>query len=97
MTNFNLLVALILTVLVFCACSVDELDKAKKKLKLVEVTSDIQTEEENDITKLPSKRKTTKTNRLISSSDDDDDDCGFPRPPPLKKHITKCTSNYTCE
>lgn len=93
-TNFNLHVVLILTVLVFYACSIDELDKAKKKLKLVEDTSDIQTEEENYISK-PPKRKTKKTSRYISSSDDNDDEkgCEFPRPPPLKKHLSNC--NYT--
>lgn len=92
MTNFKLHVVWILSVLVFCACSIDELDKAKKKLKLAEVTSDIQTEEENDINK--PKRKTKKTSRYISSSDDDDGNgCEFPRPPPLKKHVSNCNYN----
>ncbi|XP_047986901.1 uncharacterized protein LOC125238336 [Leguminivora glycinivorella] len=57
----------------------DDLEKAKKKLKLVEDTSDIQTEAETE----PSlKRKRQK--RYISSSSDEDKHI---RPPPLKKKL----------
>jgi hypothetical protein len=59
------------------ACE-DDIEKAKKKLKLVEDTSDLQTEAEAE----PSlKRKRPK--RYVSSSDDDNDN--HIRPPPLKK------------
>jgi hypothetical protein len=68
------------------ACLLDQLDKAKKKLKLVEITSDIQTEEETDTNKA-CKRKIKKNNRYISSSEDDDEN-GLPRPPPLKKFLS---------
>ncbi|KAL4719591.1 hypothetical protein ACJJTC_019270, partial [Scirpophaga incertulas] len=67
----------------------DELDKAKKKLKLVEFTSDIQTEDEieNNNNK-PSKRKIKKNYRYVSSSDEDDDnDYNLSRPPQLKKPV----------
>ncbi|KAL4718597.1 hypothetical protein ACJJTC_012099 [Scirpophaga incertulas] len=67
----------------------NELDKAKKKLKLVEFTSDIQTEDEieNNNNK-PSKRNIKKNYRYVSSSDEDDDnDYNLSRPPQLKKPV----------
>lgn len=57
------------------ACK-DDIDKAKRKLKLVEETSDLQTEAEEE----PNfKRK--RNNRYISTSDEDD---GHITPPPIK-------------
>lgn len=70
----------------------DSIEKAKQKLKLAEVNSDLQTEEEIDVLK-PNKRVIfkKKTCSLYSdSSDDDDDDDHHKRPPPLKKQFLNC-------
>ncbi|XP_061705141.1 uncharacterized protein LOC133516304 isoform X2 [Cydia pomonella] len=65
------------------ACK-DDIDKAKRKLKLVEETSDLQTEAEEE----PNfKRK--RNNRYISTSDEDD---GHITPPPIKKKILNKTA-----
>lgn len=61
------------------ACK-DDIEKAKKKLKLVEDTSDLQTEAEAEPT-LKRNRKSNK--RYISSSDEEFDN--HIRPPPLNK------------
>lgn len=70
-----------------CSVFLDDLEKAKKKLKLSEVTSDVQTDTENEAVR--PKRRAVRTNRYISSDDDDN-------PPPLKKHFAKrkCNANY---
>ncbi|XP_061710095.1 uncharacterized protein LOC133519912 isoform X2 [Cydia pomonella] len=65
-------------------CETDDIDKAKRKLKLVEETSDLQTEAEEE----PNfKRK--RNNRYISTSDEDD---GHIRPPPIKKKFFNKTA-----
>lgn len=56
-------------------CSLDCLEKAKEKLKLAEVTSDVQTEA----------RPKHKPNRYITSSEDEDNNDSHRHPPPLKK------------
>lgn len=59
----------------------DNIDIAKRKLKLAEVTSDLQTEEEDE----KPKRKAARTTRFDSS--DENDEFNHLRPPPLKKQF----------
>ena len=69
--------------------STDSLEKAKQKLKLAEVTSDLQTEEETEVQK-PTQRRAIRTNRYISSDEQDDENDNYIRPPPLKKQFINC-------
>lgn len=53
---------------------VDNCDKAKKKLKKAEITSEITSNEDSDADHLPVKRIRLPNKRLFSISSDDDDD-----------------------
>lgn len=61
---------------------VENLEKAYKKLKISEVTSDLQSEAETE--KLQ-RRKSSK--RKVYSSEENEDDDPFPRPPTIKKAL----------
>lgn len=67
------------------------MDKAKKKLKLAEVTSDLTTEDEiEDKTEASRpKRRIHQTKRYLDSSGDEEV-IDHIRPPPLKKQFTPC-------
>ncbi|CAH2096793.1 unnamed protein product [Euphydryas editha] len=70
-------------------CETDDIEKAKRKLKLVEDTSDLQTEAEAE----PSFKR-NRTKRYISTSDEDNDN--HIRPPPLKKILYQITNISSC-
>lgn len=65
----------------------DDIEKAKRKLKLSEVISDVQTDAETEAER--PKRRAVRTKRYIASDDDDN-------PPPLKKHFAKRKCNANC-
>ncbi|KAL4705616.1 hypothetical protein ACJJTC_009426 [Scirpophaga incertulas] len=57
-------------------CETDSLEKAKQKLKLAEVTSDLTTEEKTEVQR-PTKRRAIRTNRYISSDEQDDENDNY--------------------
>ncbi|KAL4704914.1 hypothetical protein ACJJTC_005702 [Scirpophaga incertulas] len=57
-------------------CETDSLEKAKQKLKLAEVTSDLTTEEETEVQR-PTKRRAIRTNSYISSDEQDDENDNY--------------------
>lgn len=67
----------------------DDIEKAKKKLKLAEETSDIQTQSEAEPEK-PVKRKQIRNKRYNSSDEEENE--RFESPPPLKKKLAQCKS-----
>ncbi|KAK4877662.1 hypothetical protein RN001_010168 [Aquatica leii] len=72
----------------------DDLEKAKRKLKLSELTSDLNTDAEE---KLPARRPTKKPRRIIESSDDDEEISKFERPPKIVKVTAKKITEKTRE
>ncbi|KAK4880820.1 hypothetical protein RN001_008966 [Aquatica leii] len=72
----------------------DDLEKAKRKLKLSELTSDLNTDAEE---KLPARRLTKKPRRIIESSDDDEEISKFERPPKIVKVTAKKITEKTRE